>query len=405
MKLLFVADPLASFKIYKDSTFAMMTEADRRGHALYAMLAADLEWRDGRVWGKTFRVTLSPLKKGGGVGFNLHSSVGLDDAGVSPSPLTPLPEGEGNCSLLPQGEGPGMRVKRMDTCIASDTDYPAVVSRFIDIANTSAAEIPPSPPLGKGGIGWFTRGEDEWLDLTGFDAVLMRKDPPFDQGYLTATWLLEMAERLGARVFNRPRALRDFNEKLAIARFPRFITPSLASGDAEQIRAFLAQQGDIVVKPLDAMGGAGIFRLRPGDPNLSAILETATEYGTRTIMAQRYLPEIADGDKRILLIDGEPVPYCLARIPAPGETRGNLAAGGSGVARPLTDRDREIAAALGPELRAEGIFLAGLDVIGDWLTEVNVTSPTCFREITDQTGFDVAGAFMNALEGALEHKA
>ncbi|HNA83345.1 MAG TPA: glutathione synthase, partial [Thiobacillaceae bacterium] len=246
---------------------------------------------------------------------------------------------------------------------------------------------------------WFARGDDEWRDLADFDAVLMRRDPPFDQAYLYATWLLEMAQRQGARVFNRPQALRDYNEKLAIARFPAFIAPTLVSGDAGLIREFLAGQGDIIVKPLNAMGGAGIFRLRPGDPNLGAILETVTRHGTETVMAQRYLPEIAQGDKRILLIDGEAAPYCLARIPLEGETRGNLAAGGTGVARPLSERDWEIARALGPELKAAGLLLVGLDVIGDCLTEVNVTSPTCFREITDQTGFNVAGMFLDALEG------
>jgi glutathione synthase len=254
-----------------------------------------------------------------------------------------------------------------------------------------------------GGDPWYEAGEDAWRDLADFDAVLMRKDPPFDQGYLNATWLLEMAERQGAKVFNRPQALRDWNEKLAIARFPDFIAPTLVSNDAGIIRSFLAQQGDIVVKPLNAMGGAGVFRLRPGDPNLGAILETATRHGTETIMAQRFLPEIADGDKRVLVIDGEPVPHALARIPAEGETRGNLAAGGTGVARPLTDRDREIAQALGPTLKAAGILLAGLDVIGDCLTEVNVTSPTCFQEITQQTGCDVAAIFMDALERNTEH--
>ena len=222
--------------------------------------------------------------------------------------------------------------------------------------------------------------------------------PAFDSSYLTATWLLEMAEREGARVFNRPRALRDYNEKLAIARFPQFIVPTRVSAMAEDLRAFLAEHGDIVIKPLNAMGGAGIFRLRPNDPNLGSILEVATRHGAEPVMAQRYIPEIADGDKRILLIDGEPVPYCLARIPAPGESRGNLAAGGRGEARPLGEREREIATTLGPRLAAEGLFLVGLDVIGDWLTEINVTSPTCFREITAQTGYDVAARFMDALE-------
>jgi glutathione synthase len=249
-----------------------------------------------------------------------------------------------------------------------------------------------------GGDPWFAEGVAEWRDLAEFDAVIMRTDPPFDQAYLYATWLLEMAERQGATVFNRPQSLRDYNEKLAIARFPQFIAPTLVSNDAALIRGFLAEQGDIIVKPLNAMGGAGVFRLRPQDPNLGAILETLTRNGAETIMAQRYLPEISDGDKRILVIDGEAVPYCLARIPAEGETRGNLAAGGTGVARPLSERDWEIARTLGPTLKAAGLLLVGLDVIGGCLTEVNVTSPTCFQEITQQTGFDVAAMFVDALE-------
>lgn len=309
MKLLFVADPLAGFKVYKDSTYAMMAEAVRRGHALWACEPNDLAWRNGRVLGLTRSVALT---------------------GRSPD--------------------------------------------------------------------WFAAAAPEWRPLAGFDAVLMRKDPPFDEGYLNATYLLEMAERDGARVFNKPRGLRDCNEKLAIARFPQFTVPSLVTCMGAEVRAFLAEQGDIVVKPLNAMGGSGIFRLRVGDPNLGAILETATGLGTRQIMAQRFIPEIAEGDKRILLIAGEPVPYALARVPAPGETRGNLAVGGQGVARPLNQRDREIAGMLGPVLQAEGLLLVGLDVIGDWLTEVNVTSPTCFREITDQTGCDVAALFIDALE-------
>jgi glutathione synthase len=312
MNLLIVADPLISFKIYKDSTYAMMVEAARRGHLIWACELADMAWRGGKVLGLACQV-----------------------------------------NLLPQASN--------------------------EMWSTTTAE-------------------PEWRPLAEFDAVLMRKDPPFDEGYLNATYLLDMAEREGARVFNAPRALRDFNEKLAIARFPQFTVPTLVSCLGDEIRVFLAEQGDIVVKPLNAMGGSGIFRLRVGDPNLGAILETVTGLGTRQIMAQRFIPEIADGDKRILLIDGEPVPYSLARIPAPGETRGNLAAGGTGVARPLTERDREIAAALGPILKAEGLLLVGLDVIGDWLTEVNVTSPTCFREITDQTGFDVPAMFIDALE-------
>lgn len=309
MQILSVADPLASFKIYKDSTFAMMQAAAARGHALWACEPQDLAWRDGKLVARVFPLTLT---------------------GRTPD--------------------------------------------------------------------WFEPGNHEWKRLNEFGAVLMRKDPPFDQEFLYATYLLELAERDGARVFNRPQALRDFNEKLAIFRFPQFTVPTLVTSRAEEIREFLAEQGDVVLKPLNAMGGASIFRIRPGDANLGVIVETLTQHETTTVMAQRYIPEIKDGDKRILIIAGEAVPYALARIPAPGETRGNLAAGGTGVARPLTERDWQIAQALGPQLKAAGLLLVGLDVIGDWLTEVNVTSPTCFREIMEQTGFDVAGMFVGALE-------
>ncbi len=312
LDLLFIADRLASFKTYKDSTYAMMVEAARRGHAISAMLAGDLVWKNQRVLGRSQRIHLT------------------------------------------------------------------------------------------GGSPWFTAEAATWRDLADFDGVVMRTDPPFDQAYLYATWLLDMAERQGARVFNRPRSLRDFNEKLAIARYPQFIAPTLVTCHADLIREFLGEQGDIVVKPLNAMGGASIFRLRPGDANLGAILESVTRYGQETVMAQRFLPEISAGDKRILVIRGEPVPYALARIPAPGETRGNLAAGGTGVAQALSERDWEIARALGPGLREAGLLLVGLDVIGDCLTEVNVTSPTCFQEITQQTGFDVAGMFMDALEQEIQ---
>jgi len=236
--------------------------------------------------------------------------------------------------------------------------------------------------------------------LADFDAVLMRKDPPFDMEYVTATWLLEIAGREGARVFNDPSALRDHSEKLAIAEFPRFTAPTLVTRMQKQIQHFIDEHADVVVKPLDGMGGAQVFRVTDADPNRNVIVETLTWHGTRSIMAQRYIPEIRDGDKRVLLIAGEPVPYSLARIPKPGETRGNLAAGGTGVARPLSARDKEIAAALGPELARRGLLLVGLDVIGDYLTEVNVTSPTCFQEIRDQTGCNVAGLFIDALEKA-----
>lgn len=317
MNLLFVADPLPGFKIYKDSTYAMMREAARRGHTLWTCEPADLSWSEGRVSASARPVTLLALDR--------------------------------------------------------------------------EAEHRPAPD-------WFRLGEAKPLPLAGFDAVLMRKDPPFDQDYLYATYLLELAEADGARVFNRPRALRDFNEKLAIARFPQFTVPTLVTSREQEIRAFLAEQGDIVVKPLNAMGGASVFRLRPGDANVGVTIEVLTRHGATHIMAQRFIPEIRDGDKRILVIDGEAVPFCLARIPAPGETRGNLAAGGRGEARPLSERDLEIARSVGPALKAAGILLAGLDVIGDWLTEINVTSPTCMREITDQTGFDVVAMFMDALE-------
>ena len=247
---------------------------------------------------------------------------------------------------------------------------------------------------------WYTEGEEEERALRDFAAVVMRKDPPFDMEYVYSTYLLEAAENEGARVFNRPRAIRDHNEKMAIARFPEFIAPTLVTRDADRVGAFIDGHADTILKPLDGMGGTSVFRVRADDPNRNVIVETVGLYGARTMMAQRYIPEIAEGDKRVLLIAGEVVPFALARIPKPGETRGNLAAGGRGVARPLTARDREIAAAMGPHLWAEGLLVVGLDVIGDYLTEVNVTSPTCFVEITEQSGFDVGGMFAAALEKA-----
>ncbi|SFZ70478.1 glutathione synthase [Chitinimonas taiwanensis] len=312
MHIAFLADPLHSFKTYKDSTFAMMREAAARGHVLHAFEQRDMRVLAGRVLADSRRITL--------------------------------------------------------TGDAKD---------------------------------WFSAAPVETRELASFDAVIMRKDPPFDSEYLYATHLLEHAERQGARVFNKPRALRDYNEKLAILRFAQFTTPTLISSQAADIRVFLHEQGDIILKPLDGMGGAGIFRLRPEDPNIGAILETQTLHGQVTLMAQRYLPAIKDGDKRVLLIAGKPVDWCLARIPMQGETRGNLAAGGTGVARPLSARDREIAETLGPQLAAEGLLLVGLDVIGEHLTEVNVTSPTCFQEISQQAGINVAGLFIDALEAAL----
>jgi glutathione synthase len=311
MKIAFIVDPLDTFKIYKDTTFAMMREAAARGHELYWLEQHDLLWRNGLVVGYARPLALT---------------------GQKPS--------------------------------------------------------------------WYRSGDAAAIALHDFDAVLMRKDPPFDMEYVYSTYLLEFAEVQGARVFNRPRAIRDYNEKMGIAHFTRFIAPSIATRNEVPIREFLAEHGDVILKPLDGMGGTSIFRVRRDDPNLNVIIETVTQYGRRTIMAQRYIPEIRDGDKRVLLIDGKPVAHALARIPAPGETRGNLAAGGTGVARELTRRDREIAEALGPALAKEGLLLVGLDVIGDYLTEVNVTSPTCFQEIMQQTGFNVAGMFLDALEAA-----
>ena len=249
--------------------------------------------------------------------------------------------------------------------------------------------------------GWYRLDTPTETPLEQFDAVLMRKDPPFDMEYVYSTYLLEIAERRGARVFNRPQAIRDYNEKMAIARFTEFTAPTLVTRRTELLHGFLQEHTDIILKPLDGMGGSSVFRVRRDDPNLNVIIETLTSDGRRTIMAQRYIPEISAGDKRILVIGGEPVPYCLARIPKAGETRGNLAAGGTGLARELTKRDRVIAETLGPQLAAAGLLLVGLDVIGDYLTEVNVTSPTCFQEITQQSGFNVSAMLLNKLENIL----
>ncbi|HEY1328906.1 MAG TPA: glutathione synthase [Casimicrobiaceae bacterium] len=248
---------------------------------------------------------------------------------------------------------------------------------------------------------WYREGEPEERPLRDFGAVIMRKDPPFDMEYVYSTYLLEAAEAQGARVFNKPRAIRDYNEKMAIAKFGEFVTTTLATRDMARIGAFVDEQRDVIVKPLDGMGGASIFRVRHDDPNRNAIVENVSLYGARTVMAQKYIPEIVEGDKRILLIAGQVVPYGLARIPKPGETRGNLAVGGRGVARPLTARDREIGEALAPQLWRDGLIVVGIDVIGPYLTEVNVTSPTCFVEIAQQSGFDVPGLFADALLAAV----
>ena len=247
---------------------------------------------------------------------------------------------------------------------------------------------------------WYRIGEPETRPLKDFAAVMMRKDPPFDMEYVYSTYLLESAEREGARVFNRPRAIRDNNEKMAITKFAEFIAPTLVTRDATLIDGFIDLHEDVIIKPLDGMGGSSIFRIRKSDPNRNVIVETVSHLGRQTVMLQRFIPEIVEGDKRILVIGGEVVPFTLARIPKPGETRGNLAAGGRGEARPITPREREIAEALGPKLWAEGLLIVGLDVIGPCLTEVNVTSPTCFVEIAQQSGFDVAGMFVDKLERA-----
>jgi glutathione synthase len=314
MDLLFVADPLAAFKPYKDSTYAMMREAAARGHRVLACEPKDLAWSRGERVSATVR--------------EIEITGDLDD-------------------WYAEAAAP---------------------------ARTALADV---------------------------QAVLMRKDPPFDSEYFYATHLLEQAEREGARVFNKPRALRDHPEKLAILEFPQWIGPTLVTRDAAEIRRFHAAHGDIILKPLDGMGGMGIFRVGPDGLNLGSITETLNRHGTTTVMVQKYLSEIVAGDKRILVIAGEPVPFSLARIPQGSEIRGNLAAGGKGVAQPLSARDREIAEALGPTLAARGLLLVGLDVIGDSLTEINVTSPTCFQEIEQQMGFPVAKMFVDALERSL----
>jgi glutathione synthase len=309
MKLAFILDALDSIKTYKDSSYAMMEEAARRGHELSVLHQEGLLCRDGQVMSRSWPIVLTGEK-----------------------------------------------------------------------------------------YEWYRLGEMAELPLGAFDAVLMRKDPPFDMEYVYSTYLLELAQTQGARIINRARALRDYNEKFSITRFTRFTVPTLVTRLETELRAFLEAQNDVVLKPLDGMGGASVFRLHGQDFNIGVVIETLTHYGRRTIMAQRYIPEIVKGDKRILLIDGKPAPFALARIPKPGETRGNLAAGGRGVAQPLSPRDLEIAQSVGSELAADGLMLVGLDVIGDYLTEINVTSPTGMREIHEQTGFSVAAMMIDAVE-------
>lgn len=309
MRFVFILDSLGSLKSYKDTSLAIMREAEQRGHKLFIAMQSGLFLRHDKV-----RLSVQPFT-------------------------------------------------------------------FTQDSNS-----------------WYRTGDITETAPADFDAVLMRKDPPFDNEFLYSTYLLELAAEQGAHILNNPQSIRDWNEKLSIARFPQFAPEFLVTSDNDLIRDFLGEHGDIVVKPLDGMGGSSVFRLHSTDHNISVILETITDFGRRSIMAQRYLPQIKAGDKRIILIDGEPLPYALARIPKPGETRGNLAAGGKGVAQPLTERDREIADTIGVTLKQKGLFLVGLDVIGKHLTEINVTSPTGMVEIAAQTDCNPAAIFMDALE-------
>lgn len=265
----------------------------------------------------------------------------------------------------------------------------------------SAIDIELADNVITAGKNWWQQGDSYEVALNHFGAVLMRKDPPFDMEYFYATHLFDHAQAQGALVFNTGDALRNHPEKLAITEFPQYTAPTIVTSSMARIRAFHAEHKDIIVKPLDGMGGEGIFRIQESDPNLGSILETLTNNERTTIMAQRYIPDIVNGDKRILIIGGQAIPYSLARIPLAGETRGNIAAGGRGVAQPLTERDLEIANAVGAKLNDRGLLLIGLDVIGDYITEINVTSPTCFVEITEQTDYNVAARYVEALEQAV----
>ena len=304
-----VMDPIAGIKTYKDSTFAMLLEAQRRGHELWYMETGDLSVQNGKALASMRRLAVRDNK----------------------------------------------------------TD-------------------------------WFTLGEPEPRELAGLDFLLMRKDPPFDLAYIYATYILDLAESAGVVVVNRPQALRDANEKCFITRFPQCCVPTTITSRATDIRAFIAQHGLSVVKPLDGMGGDSIFQARPDDPNLNVILETITSGNRELVMVQRYIPEITQGDKRVLVVDGTPMPYALARIPGAGDFRGNLAKGGTGKGVPLTERDYWICSQVSPELKRRGILFAGLDVIGEYLTEINVTSPTCIRELDAQFGLNIAGELFDALE-------
>ncbi|GAB2188515.1 glutathione synthase [Sessilibacter sp. MAH1] len=251
---------------------------------------------------------------------------------------------------------------------------------------------------------WFEKSEPETIQLESLDAILMRKDPPFDNEYVYSTYILEAAEKLGTLVVNKPQSLRDCNEKIFATQFPQCCPPVLVSKDYGLLRKFHSEHGDVIFKPLDGMGGSGIFRLKPDDPNVGVILETLTQHGQNLIMAQKFIPEISNGDKRILVVNGQAIPYCLARIPAQGETRGNLAAGGTGRPQPLTERDEWIVSQVAPTLVEKGLLFVGLDVIGDYLTEINVTSPTCVREIDAAYETDIGGKLMTAIKEKLSSK-
>ncbi|MEZ5657812.1 MAG: glutathione synthase [Burkholderiaceae bacterium] len=282
----------------------------------------------------------------------------------------------------------------LHVCQMADLFYQSEPDGTVSAVVTSLEIDPAASP-------WYVQGEPAELALNAFDAVLMRTDPPFDMEYVYATYMLERAQAQGARVFNKGRAIRDHNEKFAIAEFPELTAPTIITRSAARLRAFVQQHERAIFKLLDGMGGMSIFQARADDPNLSVIIETLNRFGEQSVMAQRFLPEIKDGDKRILLIGGEVVPYALARIPAQGEVRGNMAAGGKPVAQPLSDTDRAIAERLAPVLFERGLFLVGLDVIGHCVTEINVTSPTGFQEIAAQTGFDVAAMFIERLEAVV----
>ena len=290
---------------------------------------------------------------------------------------------------------------------AQDRGYQLFYMEMADLAMVNGVAMANMRPLTviNDANKWFELGEAKDTPLSDLNVILMRKDPPFDTEFIYATYMLERAEEQGVLIVNKPQSLRDANEKLFTAWFSEFTPETIVTRDAKRIRAFHQAKGDIILKPLDGMGGTSIFRVKQDDPNLGVIIETLTSYGQQYAMAQAFIPEITKGDKRILVVDGEPVPYALARIPMKGETRGNLAAGGSGVAQPLSDSDWAIARAIGPELKKRGLIFVGLDVIGDKLTEINVTSPTCIREIQAAFDVDITGMLMDAIEARIQAKA